>query len=359
MIFRQIVPSGKHKLLTVALAAAIGVAAAVSGAPQAAQAKANAYPILSQRFIIDSAGSTLPVLNTDNTTYVALRILNERLGLKTKWDAKQNTVTVSGRDRVLVLELKTGAATLNGQKIYGLPAIVQSNTTYLPLRFLLERMGYGVSYRHSEQTIEVVTINENALKINTQRIAKDGDKLSLRVNYPQIAGFANEAVQTKVNDFLKQEAETRADAGHLELLQAVKGLESDSAVPGVSFEGTYTVTYNEQNRLSLYTDYYIYTGGAHGETVRAAYAFDLTTGNLLTLKDAAEGNADYVKVINAEIGKQIHARALELLEPFKTIEADRPFFLKHNGIVVYFGQYEYTPYAAGMPEFEIPFQAFK
>ncbi|WP_240489256.1 RsiV family protein [Cohnella thermotolerans] len=111
--------------------------------------------------------------------------------------------------------------------------------------------------------------------------------------------------------------------------------------------------------MSLYVDYYVYTGGAHGMTARQPYTFDLATGNVLTLKEAAEGNANYVPIINAEIAKQIKVRKLELLTPFKTIEADRPFYLNHNGLVIYFEQYEYTPYAAGMPEFVIPLKAFR
>jgi len=38
------------------------------------------------------------------------------------------------------------------------------------------------------------------------------------------------------------------------------------------------VTYNEQDKLSLYVDYYSYTGGAHGSVARVTYTFDLKTG---------------------------------------------------------------------------------
>ncbi|MCD9020379.1 PdaC/SigV domain-containing protein [Cohnella silvisoli] len=348
---------GKRGLIAFVVAATLMSTPLILPAQQANAATVNPYKNINQPVSIEGVRVDLSALNTDNTTYIAVRSLNESIGLNTKFDKIKQTVTVTGRGRVLVLDLKSGGATLNGQTIYGLPAIVQNYTTYVPFRFLLERMGYGVSYDTASKAIGIEAIQENDLKITNAVIKEESAKKSLLVNYPQISGFADEAVQNKINALLKSEAELNADAARESLSEALG--EIPDHVPAVAFDGTYTITYNEQGKLSLYVDYYIYTGGAHGSTARVPYTFDLKTGNLLTLKDATGNHDKYVSIINSKIKSQIKARGIYLLNPFETIEPDRDYFLKHNGLVIFFGQYEYTPYAEGMPEFEIPFSDFK
>lgn len=358
---------GKKSLLALTLAVTMAAAPAAIGWSSAkASAASPAYNPIQQKFKIGGSTSSVSVLNMEGTTYVGLRMLNDKLGLQTGWDQASHTATVIGNGRTVKLNLQTGATLLNDETIYGLPGMIVNNTTYVPLRSLLERMGFAISYDSSSHLIGIEKIKENTLKIGTGTM-KEYDaklKMSVKVSYPVISGFADAAVQDKINDYLKSEAQKHYAAGKTELGQAAK----DNAAyvkssPGeelrpVSFEGSYYVTYNENNLLSLYVDYYEYTGGAHGNTVRVPYTFDLSTGNVLTLKDAAKGNTDYVSIINAQIDKQIKENKIELLTPFKTIEADRPFYLNHNGLVIYFEQYEYTAYVYGMPEFVIPLKLF-
>ncbi|MDB4866403.1 MAG: hypothetical protein JWR03_736 [Cohnella sp.] len=298
-------------------------------------------------------------------TYIALRNLNKSLGLSTNYEKATQMVEIAGRGRVLQIGLKNKAITLNGQLIFGPDPILQDNTTYLPLRFLLERMGYDVSYAQATKLIGIHAIQENNLKIHSEVIGADGDGKSLLVYYPVISGYENITVQQKINTFLKDEANRNIAAGSKQMDQAVEGNKKiitdnpKATIRQPSFDGHYTVTYNEHGRLSLYVDYNIYTGGAHGVTARVPYTFDLATGNVLSLKDVADGNVNYVSIINSKIKAQIKSRKLSLNNPFLTIEADRDYFLNRTGVVIYFTQYEYTSFADGMPEFVIPYTDFR
>ncbi|TMV47630.1 DUF4163 domain-containing protein [Paenibacillus mesophilus] len=341
--------------------------AAVGLSPVRVQAEAySPLAIVSQTIVIDGKSAALPTANVDGDTYIGLRSLNEGLGLTTGWNAETRTVTASGRGRTLTVEADTGTYSMNGQLLHGLPAILQDGSVYMPLRFLLELMGYGISYDPASRVIGIETIKENALTIETGTIAEEGDKLSLKVHYPQLAGYADADVQRRINAFLKEEAETHAKWGKGELVgAAAANAEAEAeagdkrlSIPPVSYEGTYTITYNDKDRLSLYVDYYIYTGGAHGLTIRQPYTFDLLTGKQLSLKEVSKGKADYVAIINDVIRTHIRELDLPMLTPFESIEPERAFFLKNDAVVIYFEQYEYTPYAAGMPEFEVPFDAF-
>lgn len=358
---------GRNALLALCAGVMLAAGPTVVGYPAAQVLAETAAPlsIVSRQIVIDGNSVMLPTANVDGNTYIGLRSLNEQLGLETDWNPDKRIVTASGRGRTLTLELDNGMYTLNGQNLYGLPAILQDGSVYMPLRFLLEQMGYGISYDPASRVIGIETIRENDLTIETFSIAEERVKQSLLVHYPQIAGFANADVQRSINAFLKEEAETHAKWGRDELAgAAAANAEAEAgndklSIPPVSYEGTYRIAYNQNNRLSLYVDYHIYTGGAHGLTVRQPYTFDLLTGKLLSLKEASEGNADYVAIINDVIRTHIRELDLPMLAPFESIEPERAFFLKNDAVVIYFEQYEYTPYAAGMPEFEIPFEAFR
>ena len=65
---------------------------------------------------------------------------------------------------------------------------------------------------------------------------------------------------------------------------------------------------------------------------------------------------NYKQVINEKIKKDI-APMLMYDAKFQSINEDTAFYVKDEGVAIYFGVYEYTPYAAGFPEFYIPFSA--
>ena len=130
-----------------------------------------------------------------------------------------------------------GSYKLNGQPLYGSPAILYNGSTYLPLRFILERMGYGISFDGATRTAGIETIKENALSIGTETISKVTKDQSLLIHYPIITGYENEASQSKINAFLKKEAEAYAASGEEALSKASgdnKQIESnnpDAAIP--------------------------------------------------------------------------------------------------------------------------------
>ena len=87
------------------------------------------------------------------------------------------------------------------------------------------------------------------------------------------------------------------------------------------FTSDYKVTFNSGCITSLYMDESTYMGGAHGSVTRSSDTWDFASGKRLQLEDFHPGN----------------------------------FFLVPDGIIIYYQQYDIAPYAAGIPEFLIPF----
>ena len=67
----------------------------------------------------------------------------------------------------------------------------------------------------------------------------------------------------------------------------------------------YTITYNENNIISLYFDNYIFSGGAHGSTTRTSQNWNMLCGNQFTLDKLFPDNPNYLINILQNINKQI------------------------------------------------------
>ncbi len=124
----------------------------------------------------------------------------------------------------------------------------------------------------------------------------------------------------------------------------------------------YHVTYNQNCFLSLYTDFYEYTGGAHGNTVRKAETWDLINNKKASLMDFFQMNhvQEFIigYIIN-QIEKEISSGDNPYFEDYKALVAENfnqdSFYLDNEGVVIYYGQYDIAPYASGIRTFTIPY----
>ena len=173
--------------------------------------------------------------------------------------------------------------------------------------------------------------------------------------------MTNGDIQNQINDTFKSHAVELFNYYNELISRGVE--EGDPMLEYYTVDSDYEVKYHQNNRLSIVSFDYEYTGGAHGSYWYTAHNFDLNTGQLLHLPDLFFDGANYTKVINNEIKRQINILKQTddywELEPFQTIDPTTSnFYLTPNGIGIYFTLYEYTPYAYGIPEFIIPYSAF-
>ena len=124
----------------------------------------------------------------------------------------------------------------------------------------------------------------------------------------------------------------------------------------------YCVTYRTESVISLYTDEYIFSGGAHGNTKREAQNWNLQNGKSIELKNLFSQNPYYIidifKEINLQIESQIKNGENQYFSNFCQLVQEHfkleNFYIVPNGIKIFFNQYEIAPYSSGIPEFFIP-----
>jgi hypothetical protein len=122
----------------------------------------------------------------------------------------------------------------------------------------------------------------------------------------------------------------------------------------------YEIPCNEGGLLSIVTENYQYTGGAHGMTFKTAYNVDVSGGRLLILRDFFPNRDNYLADIKAKIKESLHTGPEsecyfpDASETIDAYQGDFPFYISGKNVVIFFHPYEIACYAAGFREFEIP-----
>ena len=185
------------------------------------------------------------------------------------------------------------------------------------------------------------------------------------IGYPVFQSTSGGRVLSRINRFYRRKAiaffhECKADL----LPAAVRQYENDlnRGYAFSPYEGMLltAITYNDTGTLSLYSDHYTFTGGAHGNTIRNSDTWDLEKGRRLLLGDIFPGGRKtLLHLIESRIAWQLKSNQMRYFDDYqqsvdKTFNPDQ-FFLTQEGLILYFQQYDISPYASGIPEFVFPY----
>ena len=129
----------------------------------------------------------------------------------------------------------------------------------------------------------------------------------------------------------------------------------------------YEITYQNNALISLYTDEYMFLGGAHGNTKREAQNWNLQTGKQITLNELFPNNPYYIinilKQINHKIADQIENGEGQYFDNYCQLVQENfrleNFYIIPGAVVIFFNQYEIAPYSSGIPIFEITFSSIE
>jgi len=198
--------------------------------------------------------------------------------------------------------------------------------------------------------------------IETIFYMKNKEKMKASTAFPQLSGSTPAGID-KIN------AHFRTDAANQQTFiaeQILKPLLEDMPETNSEYEwkSDYNITYNNAPFISMYSDAYQYTGGAHGLTVRKSENCNAVSGEALSLSEFFPEQSNYEELIKKEIIRQIGMRQKENPDTYfenypalvgANFKADN-YYIKAEPerLIFYFQQYEIAPYSTGIPEFVIP-----
>ena len=197
---------------------------------------------------------------------------------------------------------------------------------------------------------------------------KNTHVLTYTINYPWFmsARFCDAIV--KMNQYYAAKAHAFMLYCRQELFKSAAeqydySIQNDFPVRVYEAVEDYTITYKQDCTVSLYFDRYVYSGGAHGNTVRHSDTWDLQTGYRIMLWQLFPRSINcrtYVtRAIIHQISEQMESGNYDYFDDYQKNVAEYfnpdSYYVSKSGVVVYFQQYEIAPYAAGIPEFLLPY----
>lgn len=210
--------------------------------------------------------------------------------------------------------------------------------------------------------IEIKKITHNLIYDNTVI-------LKYTIEYPQIINSQYILGQRNFNTYNLKIVNDLKQYIFTELYSSAKDVykyNKENGYPIMVFEVyvSCNITENYNNIVSLYTDKYIFEGGAHGTTIRTSQNWDLAVGMQFNLSRLFPNNQYYIINILKEINKQIKEQIEKegeniyfkdycqlVLENFNL----KNFYMFPNYFEVFFQQYDIAPYSTGIPTFKIKY----
>lgn len=188
--------------------------------------------------------------------------------------------------------------------------------------------------------------------------------LTYRIEYPEFSSSQYRFPLFIVNRYYRAKALELQRYCEVELFKQMLELfrtEIEFNLPIRTFEvlSTYNTTFIDVCIISLYSDRYEYTGGAHGTTVRDSQTWNLQDTEMLNLNQLFGCSLDYKDYIYNKVIEQIQKEPSVYFEDYERLVRETfngdSFYCRPKGIVVYYQQYDIAPYVSGIREFLIPY----
>jgi hypothetical protein len=304
--------------------------------------------------ILKWKGTTLSQkgLIMNGITLIPVTVLRDQLGLPLNYNPGTRTYSVGSGYRQLNMDVSEYGVNTNVNNFYVNEYEVKNigGRLYVPFRLMSDYLGLQGVWNSELKTLSFTPREENKLVMNTGLLETNTKDALFIIRNPTISGLADAKVEKAINTVLDN---LMNEFVKVSKEQAAK---RDSAVEHTyQFFQNYIVSYNENGVLSLVIDQYNYTGGAHGSNIRTGLTFSLKDGKLLSLDDLLkEKSPEYKEKLDKIVLKGLQEMG-GYFGDFNGLTANVNYYVKPDGLALFFQQYEYTAYAAGIPTFVIPY----
>ncbi|MGE5589804.1 MAG: DUF3298 domain-containing protein [Bacillota bacterium] len=296
---------------------------------------------------------------SDTQVAVPLKALFGLLGCRVTWQPAERTAVLERGSRSLAVSPGQDRGLAGDHEVWVSPAPrLAGGRLVVLLMPVAENLGCSLKWDPRNTTLDLTPLPEPAARVITRRIREESERLKVDIQYPEVSGLGP-AVDAAINQPLKDWALDALAGGYKAVENAAQAPEAPKQSEVVA---DYRVTLNQDSLLSIVLTNYTYTAGAaHGVTIQTSDTFDLETGRIYALQDLFRPGVDYIDLLTREVRRQMRERGLEesLLTPFETVKPTQKWYLTNDGLVLYYGQYEYWPYAWGIQEFPIPLADLK
>jgi hypothetical protein len=185
------------------------------------------------------------------------------------------------------------------------------------------------------------------IRVHIEKKNYETDRLTVSAEIPQISGMKHTDLQDTINNQYKTDID-----GWIAQIQT-EADENPSSNP-YELVVTQSIKTNKDGFLSMVSEVYRYTGGAHGTTAWLAKNIDDNAGKVITLADLF-ADEDYKTVLNRIMQQMVeeHPEQYGDLWEKPIIGEEQGFYIENKRLVIYYPPYELSYYARGFVEFPI------
>ncbi len=187
--------------------------------------------------------------------------------------------------------------------------------------------------------------------------------VNVHITYPEVSGGTARGMR-RINRFYRSAAQSCLSYAKRTLLPAAVNdykYRMENGFPFFPYEAvyTYTVTWNEGRCLSLFTELYEYTGGAHGYTTRYGDTWRTSSGWPMEMARFFPKGTHYRKLLtdNAaaiateQIAEGTGAYFDDYPKLIRKYFRSRNFYITKEGLALFYALYTIAPYSSGIPVF--------
>lgn len=180
------------------------------------------------------------------------------------------------------------------------------------------------------------------------------DKVELK--YPQVSEMNNQTFEEKINGIFEQYIK------HSYKEMRNNENEAEQYDFHAEYQTDFQVKYNQASLLSILTSNYIFSGGAHGNTVVQSFNFDEKAKKRVYLTDILN-NEEKIEAVRDYVWEYAIARPDVFYPDLKRedipLTQDTAFYFGSDGITLVFQQYEIAPYVSGNQEIFISKEVYE
>lgn len=132
----------------------------------------------------------------NSRTLVPVRFIVEAMGGKVDWDAENRVVLISSGKDSIKLPINSNTMAVNGKEIaIDQPAIISSDRTFVPVRFIAESLNMIVNYDEKDRQIEIISKkeNKNIIEQENSNVEVDNNLQHNKQTSPEINNHNNNA----------------------------------------------------------------------------------------------------------------------------------------------------------------------
>lgn len=195
--------------------------------------------------------------------------------------------------------------------------------------------------------IQRVRINHTVREYETDSSAVNADVI-------QISGMSSSEFEKSINSELEQSVESDIVSFDSEAAENSDNVRmGNKCVLNISWDEKY----NKNDFISIIEERYIYTGGAHGNTVRIPKNIDISGEQVIKLSDLFTDDR-YISTLNRMINEYMTEHSGEYKDLWGKPEIkdshQTDFYIDGDNIVIFFQPYDLSYYARGFVEFPLP-----